>query len=50
MDLVKDKITKAGGEIMLNFEDGRFSEFSITIPVNSGELSKTINEEELVTV
>jgi ligand-binding sensor domain-containing protein len=50
MDLVKDKITKAGGEIMLNFEDGRFCEFSITIPVNSGELNKTINEEELVTV
>jgi two-component system chemotaxis sensor kinase CheA len=49
MDLVKEKIDNAGGEIILNYQEGESCEFVITIPVKQ-EVNQEIETEESVNV
>jgi ligand-binding sensor domain-containing protein/signal transduction histidine kinase len=49
MDLVKEKIDNAGGEIILNYQEGQSCEFVITMPVKQ-EINQEIETEESVKV
>ncbi|MHA2028960.1 MAG: triple tyrosine motif-containing protein, partial [Candidatus Kariarchaeaceae archaeon] len=49
MDLVKEKIKNVGGEIILNFEEGKSCEFIVTMPVKQ-DIDQGIEEEESVQV
>jgi streptogramin lyase/signal transduction histidine kinase len=50
MDSVKDKITQAGGDIALKFEEGKFCEFIIMIPKDNKNIEQKAIAEEDVTV
>jgi len=51
MDLVKEKIDSAGGEIVVNSQEGQSCEFIITIPVKQEVNQETkVEEEEFVNV
>ena len=48
MDSVKEKVVNAGGEILINFEPGKFCEFEIMVPIQHGK--KVNSENEMIEV